>query len=127
MHEAEYRSAFETIPMEKIDALVVQDAVEYEPYSKLIVDLVAKAKIPAVYPSRAFAEVGGLITYAFDQDELSRYSATQIIQMLKGRPVQEIPWYQSRSFRLILNTKAASAIGIKFPPTLLASADEVIE
>ena len=127
MHEAEYRSAFETIPMEKIDALVVQDAVEYEPYSKLIVDLVAKAKIPAVYPSRAFAEVGGLITYAIDQDELSRYSATQIIQMLKGRPVQEIPWYQSRSFRLILNTKAASAIGIEFPPTLLASADEVIE
>jgi putative tryptophan/tyrosine transport system substrate-binding protein len=127
MQEAEYRSAFETIPMEKIDALLVQDAAENEANSKLIVDLVAKAKIPAIYPFRSYAQVGGLITYAVDEVELARYAATQIVQMIKGRPVQEIPWYQARSFRLILNTKAASSIGIEFPPTLLASADEVIE
>jgi putative ABC transport system substrate-binding protein len=127
MQEVEYRHAFETITMEKIDALVVQDAAENLSNSQLIVDLVAKAKIPAVYPFRRYAEVGGLITYAVDEVELMRYAATQIAQIIKGKSVQEIPWYQARSFQLILNTKAASAIGIQFPPTLLARADEVIE
>jgi putative ABC transport system substrate-binding protein len=127
MQEVEYRSAFEIIPMEKIDALLVQDSAENEANSKLIVDLVAKAKIPAIYPFLTYAQVGGLITYAVDEVELARYAATQIVQMIRGRPVQEIPWYQARSFRLILNTKGASSIGIEFPPTLLGSADEVIE
>jgi putative ABC transport system substrate-binding protein len=127
MQEAEYRHAFETIAIEKIEALVLQDAAEHVGYRELIVDLVNKAKIPAIYPYRTFAEVGGLITYAVDEFELHRYAATQIDQMLKGTPVQEIPWYQARSFQLILNTKAASAIGIEFSPTLLARADEVIE
>jgi putative tryptophan/tyrosine transport system substrate-binding protein len=127
MQEVEYRHAFGTTIMEKIDALVVQDAAENLAHSQLIVDLVAKAKIPAVYPFRSYAQVGGLIAYAVDEVELTRYAATQMVQILKGKPVQEIPWYQARSFRLILNTKAASAIGIEFPPTLLARADEVIE
>jgi putative ABC transport system substrate-binding protein len=68
-----------------------------------------------------------LIIYAVEEFELWRYAAIQIDQILKGKSVQEIPWYQARSFQLILNTKAASAIGIQFPPTLLARADEVIE
>ena len=127
MQEAEYRHAFETITIEKIEGLVVQDAPEHLVYSQLIVDLVAKAKIPAVYPYRSFAKLGGLITYAVDEVELMRYAATQIVQIIKGKPIQEMPWYQPRSFQLIMNTKAASAIGIEFPPALLANADEVIE
>src|SRR5262249_43915641 len=127
MQEVAYRDAFETITTKKIEALVVQDAEENLAHSQLIVDLVAKAKIPAVYPFRSYAKVGGLITYAVDEVELMRYAATQVVQILKGKPVQEIPWYQARSFQLILNTKAASAIGVTFPPSLLASADEVIE
>jgi putative ABC transport system substrate-binding protein len=113
--------------MEKIDALVVQDAAENLANSQLIVDLVAKTKIPAIYPFRSYAQLGGLIAYAVDEAELTRYAATQIVQMIKGKPVQEIPWYQARSFQLILNKKAASAIGFEFPPMLLARADEVIE
>jgi len=127
MQETEYRHAFETIATEKVEALVVQDTWENVAYCQLIVDLVGKAKIPGVYPFRNYAEVGGLITYSIDQVELMRYAATQIAEILKGKPVREIPWYQPRSFQLILNTKAASAIGIEFPPTLLARADEVIE
>jgi putative ABC transport system substrate-binding protein len=127
MQEVEYRHAFETIATEKIEALVVQDAAENLTHSQLIVDLVGKVKIPAVYPFRYYAKVGGLITYTVDEIELVRHAANQIVQVLKGKPVREIPWYQARSFQLILNTKAASAIGIEFPPTLLARADEVIE
>jgi len=77
MQEAEYRHAFETITTEKIEGLVVQDAPEHLVYSQLIVDLVAKAKIPAVYPYRSFAKLGGLITYAVDEVKLLRYAATQ--------------------------------------------------
>jgi len=127
MQEAEYRYAFELITIEKIDALVVQDAAENLWNGLLIIDLVAKAKIPAIYPFRGYARTGGLMAYAVDEVELMRYAATQIVQIIKGKPVQEIPWYQARSFQLILNTKAASAIGIEFPPTLLSRADEVIE
>jgi putative ABC transport system substrate-binding protein len=127
MQGPEFRTAFETIAMQKIEALVVQDTAENLVYRKLIVDLVEKAKIPAIYPYRTYAEVGGLITYAVDEFELMRIAAAQIDQMLRGKPVQEIPWYQTRSFQLILNIKAASAIGIQFPPTLAARADEVIE
>ena len=127
MQEADYRRAFEIISTERIEALVIQDAAEYLPYRELIVKLVEKAKVPAVYPYRRFAEAGGLITYAIDEPELYRYAATQIDQIIRGKPIQEIPWYQTRSFQLILNTKAASAIGIEFPPALLVRADEVIE
>jgi putative tryptophan/tyrosine transport system substrate-binding protein len=127
MQEAQYRSAFEIIATEKVEALLVQDAAEHVMFGKVIIDLVEKAKIPTIYPFRYYAEAGGLITYAVEEFELWRYAAIQIDQILKGKSVQEIPWYQARSFQLILNTKAASAIGIQFPPTLLARADEVIE
>jgi putative ABC transport system substrate-binding protein len=127
MQEAQYRSAFEIIATEKVDALLVQDVAEHVRFRKIIIDFVEEAKIPTIYPFRYYAEAGGLITYAVDEFELFRYAATQIDQILKGKLVQEIPWYQARSFQLILNTKAASAIGIQFSPTLLASADEVIE
>jgi ABC-type uncharacterized transport system substrate-binding protein len=127
MQEAEYRRAFEIIATERIEALVVQDAAEHVTFRQLIVDLVNEARIPTIYPYSNFAEVGGLITYAADEFDLWRYAATQIDQIFKGKPVQEIPWYQARSFRLILNSKAATAIGIQFSPELLARADEVIE
>ena len=67
MQEADYRRAFEIISTERIEALVIQDAAEYLPYRELIVKLVEKAKVPAVYPYRRFAEAGGLITYAIDE------------------------------------------------------------
>ena len=127
MQEADYIRAFEMISTERIEAIVVQDAAEHLTHRELIVKLVEKAKVPAVYPYRRFAEAGGLITYAIDEPELYRYAATQIDQIIRGKPVSEIPWYQTRSFQLILNTKAASAIGIEFPPALLVRADEVIE
>jgi putative ABC transport system substrate-binding protein len=127
MQGPEFRTAFETIAMQKIEALVIQDTEENLVYRELIVDLVEKAKIPAIYPYRPYAKVGGLITYAVDEFELWRIAAAQIDQILRGKPVQEIPWYQTRSFQLILNIKAASAIGIEFPPTLVGRADEVIE
>ena len=58
----------------------------------------------------------------------AQYTTTSISQALKcASKLQEIPWYQARSFQLILNIKAASAIGIEFPPTLVGRADEVIE
>ena len=58
----------------------------------------------------------------------AQYTTTSISQALKcASKLQEIPWYQARSFQLILNIKAASAVGIEFPPTLVGRADEVIE
>jgi putative tryptophan/tyrosine transport system substrate-binding protein len=127
INEAANRRAFEIISRERIEALVVQDSAENIGYRQLIVDLVAKARIPAMYPYRDFAEVGGLITYNVDQFDLYRNGARQIDQILKGTPIQQVPWYQATLFQLIINLKTAKALGLTIPPSLLARADEVIE
>jgi len=112
---------------EGIEALVVQDSQENIGHRQLIVDLVEKARIPAMYPFRDFAEVGGLITYNVDQFDLFRNAAKQMDQILKGTPIRQVSWYQPTLFQLLVNLKTATALGLTIPPSLLARADEVIE
>jgi putative tryptophan/tyrosine transport system substrate-binding protein len=127
IEEAAYKRAFEIISKDWVEALIVQDAAENLFYRKTIIELVEKRRIPAVYPFRDFAKIGGLITYAVDLFELYRHAAKQIGQILNGAPLRDVPFYESKSFQLILNAKGASVLGLQFPPTLLARADEVIE
>ena len=127
MNEAAYRHAFEIVPKERIEALVVQDSAENRGNRQLIVDLVDKARIPAIYPYRDFAEVGGLITYTVDEFDLYRYAARQIDLILRGTPVQRIPWYQPTLFQLMINLNKAKLLGFTVPSALLVRADEVIE
>jgi putative ABC transport system substrate-binding protein len=127
IEEAAYRRAFEIIPKERIEALVVQDSAENLANRDFIVELVEKARIPAIYPFRDFAEAGGLMSHAVDLFEIDLHLARQIDQILRGTPLRDVPFYQGKSFQLILNAKGASALGLQFPPSLLARADEVIE
>jgi putative tryptophan/tyrosine transport system substrate-binding protein len=127
INEATIRHAFEIIPRERIEALVVQDSAENLGHRQLIVDLVEKARIPAMYPYRDFADVGGLITYNSDQFDLYLNAARQIDQILKGTPIQRVPWYEPTLYQLIINLKAAKVLGLTVPPSLLARAEELIE
>jgi putative ABC transport system substrate-binding protein len=94
---------------------------------KEVADSAAKSRMPAFCPNESFTRAGGLMAYSSDLASVHRQAATIVDKVLKGRKPAELPVEISTKFRLIVNTKAANAIGLKLPPLLLTRADEVIE
>jgi putative tryptophan/tyrosine transport system substrate-binding protein len=92
-----------------------------------ITSLAARYHLPAVYPFRFFAELGGLLSYGNDQIDNFRRAATYADRILKGAKPSELPVQAPVKFELVINHTSAKALGIEVPPTLLARADEVIE
>ena len=98
------------------------------PHRQLIVELVEKSRLPALYPWREYVEAGGLMAYASDNPRSSgRRMADDVHQILNGAKPGDIPIYQPTKFDFVINLKAAKAIGLALPRALLATADEVIE
>ena len=93
----------------------------------MIVELAEKSRLPAIYPFREYVEAGGLMAYSVDFVELFTPAARFIAQILNGASPGDIPIYQATKFELVINVKAAKAIGLTIPPALLSRADEVIE
>ena len=92
-----------------------------------ITALAARYHVPAVYGSRSFAEVGGLISYgSYIVDEYRR-AASYADRILHGSKPSELPVQAPVKFELVVNLKTAKALGLDVPPSLLATADEVIE
>ena len=73
------------------------------------------------------AAIGGLMAYGAEAVEIARQQANQIAQILKGTRPGDIPFYQQTKFALVINLKTTKALGLTFPPSILARADEVIE
>jgi putative ABC transport system substrate-binding protein len=110
-----------------IDRLVVSEQVENVVHRRLIAELAAAAKLPAIYPSYPFTEVGGLMAYGYDPADVGRHSADTIDHILRGSKPGEIPIYQPTKFDLSINLKTAKSLGIEMPYSLLARAEQVIE
>jgi putative ABC transport system substrate-binding protein len=89
--------------------------------------LAAKYRVPAIYPYRLFARSGGLASYGVDTVDLWRRSAVYVDRILNGWKVAELPVQTPDKFEFVLNLKAAKALGIDPPASLIARADEVIE
>ena len=92
-----------------------------------IVDVTAKFRLPAIYSVPVFVDAGGFLCYGPDDRELYRRAAELADKILKGEKPAEIPVEQPTKFKLIVNLKAAKALGLAIPATSLAVADEVIE
>jgi putative ABC transport system substrate-binding protein len=127
LQEAEYRRVFDAMIEGHPDAVIVADQAENSSNARLIVELAAKSKLPTIYPYREQVEAGGLMAYATDLLDLYRRAAGYVDQILKGAKPGEIPIYLAVKFELVVNVKAAKAIGLTIPPSLLLRANEVIE
>jgi putative ABC transport system substrate-binding protein len=93
----------------------------------LIIALAARYKLPAVYYERFFAVAGGLISYGVDRIHQYRQAAGYVDRIFKGENPADMPVQAPTKYQMVINLKTAKALGLTVPPTLLASADEVIE
>ena len=96
-------------------------------HRQLIVQLAARHLLPTIYPFRYFAIAGGLLTYGTDLIDAVRRTASYVDRILRGGNPGDLPVQAPTKFELVINTKAAKALSLEIPPTLLARADEVIE
>ena len=94
---------------------------------KLIIDLAARYRVPAVYSDRSFAESGGLISFGNNTADLFRRAASYIDLVLKGAKPADLPVQLPTKFELIVNLKTAKSLGLTIPEIFLSRADEVIE
>ena len=126
-NEAEYRRVLALMMQDGAEALIVGDLPETLMNRRLIVEIVEKGGLPAIYPWHEFVEIGGLMAYGTDLADLGRHAAHQIDLILKGMKPGDIPFYQPKTMKLTINLKTAKALDLTVSPELLATADEVIE
>jgi putative tryptophan/tyrosine transport system substrate-binding protein len=96
-------------------------------HRKQITALMARHRLPAVYPFRYFVDVGGLISYGPDQDVGYAPAAGYVDRILKGEKAADLPVQAPDKYELVINLKTAKALGLAMPPAVLGRADEVIE
>jgi putative ABC transport system substrate-binding protein len=94
---------------------------------KQIVEAMAASRIPAVYPFREYADVGGFIVYGANISVLFERSAGYVDRILKGEKPGNLPVQQATAFEILINLKTAAGLGLALPPSVLVRADEVIE
>jgi len=118
---------FDTLTREPNGGLMVLPDVSMINYREAIVALAARHRVPAIYPFRFFATSGGLMSYGTEVTEVFRRAAAYVDRILKGTSPGELPIQAPTKYELVINLKAAKALGLTVPPTLLASADKVME
>jgi putative ABC transport system substrate-binding protein len=123
----EMDAAFRTIAQKRAPALMIIPDALFTGRRVQLVTLSTRHAVPAIYSSREFAEVGGLMSYGANLPEIYRQVGTYAGRILKGEKPAELPVVQPTRFEFVINLATAKALDIEVPPTLLARADEVIE
>jgi putative tryptophan/tyrosine transport system substrate-binding protein len=111
----------------RADAIDVINSAANSRNDKLLAEFAAQIRLPAIYAQRQYADVGGLISYGANIEELSRRAAHYVDKILKGAKPADLPVEQPTKFELVINMKSAKALGIKIPNSILVRADRVIE
>jgi len=123
----EFEGAFAAMVRERTNGVVVaQDPVMFDARRQVVL-LAAKNRLPAVYGLKEFAETGGLMSYGVNLADQFRRAATYVDKILKGAKPGDLPVEQATKFEVVINLKAAKALGLTIPPSLLLRVDQVIE
>lgn len=123
----EIETAFERAVERAVDAMIVFDDAMFYAHAARIGSLATKARLPVMGGNSAIAEGGGLASYGADRLDLVRRSATFVDKILRGADPGALPVEQAVKFDLVINLRAAKAIGIEIPSNVLLRADKVIE
>ena len=119
--------AFRAVIKERADAALVLGGPVLVSHRSQVTDLAVKNHLPMIYRTLEYVEAGGLMSYGANPTDLFRRSATYVDKILKGAKPADLPVEQPKKFDLIINLKAAKAIGLTIPPNVLARADKVIK
>jgi putative ABC transport system substrate-binding protein len=120
-------AAIHELASRRVDYVIVPADAMFLSERRRIAELMTGVKVPAVYAFREHAEDGGLMSYGVDLREQFRRAAGYVHKILEGAKPSDLPFEQPSKFELMINLKAAKALGIAVPPSLLGRADEVIE
>ena len=125
----EFDSAFAAMAQERAGALLVFSGPEFaaDRTRTRLLELAAKSRRPTMYAARAYPEAGGLMSYGVDLRDSFRRAATYVDKILKGAKPADLPIEQPTKFELVVNLKAAKALGLTIPQSVLLRADQVIE
>jgi putative ABC transport system substrate-binding protein len=126
-NQAEIEQAFAVLKQRRISVLIIAVDTFFYTQMRRMATLAAQARIPIIGPLREFAAEGGLLSYGANIADIVRQAGVMAGKVLKGVKPAELPVQQPTKFELVVNLKAAKALGIELSPKLLALADEVIE
>jgi putative ABC transport system substrate-binding protein len=124
---ADIEAAFAGMARHRINALVIADDPFFTTQREWIVALTGRHRLPTIHYTRAFVEIGGLVSYGSDARDNYRLAGGYAARMLRGAKPSDLPVLQPTKFELVVNLKTAKALKLKIPQTLLVRADRVIE
>jgi len=124
--DSELDAAFASLVQQGAGAMLQAGPLFYDNRQGLVA-LAARARVPLLYEWRTFVDEGGLMSYGSDIDAIHRQAGAYVTRVLKGENVGDLPVVQQSRIAFIVNLKAANALGLTLPITLLGRADEVIE
>jgi putative ABC transport system substrate-binding protein len=125
--DAQIGAEIEKLPREERGGLLVLPDSFTLVHRAIIVATTARSRVPAVYWNSAFITEGGLMSYGVVQPDLFRSSARYIDRILKGARAGDLPVQNPTRYEMVINLKTARALGVTIDPSLVASADQVIE